>query len=545
MKAKLAAGEPVFQDALRAMLDNPHRVTLEMVPSAAKGKEIAEAESARLASVEATMDEADRAEAVELTRALKEKQETPDSPEALACIPSLAVSDLPKQSTTIPTAVSEEADATVLSHDLFTNEILYTEVLLDMRSIPERLLPLVPLFCRCLNGEMGTEKESFVDFNERIGSKTGGVSAYPMISNKKGSDAPVAYLVLRGKATSKRAGDMYSIMSDMLLSSKLDDKERFRQMVLETKSAGEAAVVGSGHSVAASLLGAMDSVAGRASEMTAGLEYLEYVRALEKRIDDEWDSISADLAEIRTCLLGRKGMLVNLTADSKTLEAQSSALSDFLSTLPDAGGALQEWAAPLEAANTALVVPTQVNYVGKGANLYSAGYELHGSAYVINKLLGTTWLWEKVRVVGGAYGGFCDFDSHSGMFNYLSYRDPNLLGTVGNYDGTAAFLRELELDSGALSKAIVGAMGDVDSYQLPDAKGYTAMLRHVLGVTDEERQQRREEILGTTAEDFKRFADVLQAVADNGTVVAVASEEAVAKANDERAGLFENVRKVL
>ena len=78
----------------------------------------------------------------------------------------------------------------------------------------------------------------------------------------------------------------------------------------------------------------------------------------------------------------------------------------------------------------------QVNYVGKAANLYEdAGYKLHGSAYVINKYLGTTWLWDRVRVSGGAYGGFSDFDSHSGMFTYLSYRDPNLLKTVDNYDG--------------------------------------------------------------------------------------------------------------
>ena len=103
-----------------------------------------------------------------------------------------------------------------------------------------------------------------------------------------------------------------------------------------------------------------------------------------------------------------------------------------------------------------------MNYVGKGANLYDAGYELNGSAYVINKLLGTTWLWDRVRVSGGAYGGFSDFDSHSGMFSYLSYRDPNLLKTVANYDGTVEFLKDIKLDKDELTKAIVGTMGDLD-----------------------------------------------------------------------------------
>lgn len=146
---------------------------------------------------------------------------------------------------------------------------------------------------------------------------------------------------------------------------------------------------------------------------------------------------------------------------------------------------------------------------------------------MIDKFLGTSWLWDRVRVVGGAYGGFCNLDTHSGMFSYLSYRDPNLLGTVDVYDGTPEFLRSLHLSNDELTKAIIGTIGDMDAYQLPDAKGYTAFLRHVLGVQDEERQVcwlvcvkascftadtslqiRREQILGTTIKDFHEFADV-------------------------------------
>lgn len=139
----------------------------------------------------------------------------------------------------------------------------------------------------------------------------------------------------------------------------------------------------------------------------------------------------------------------------------------------------------------------QVNYVGKAANICDSGYELHGSAYVISKYISNTWLWDRVRVSGGAYGGFCDFDTHSGkhallisiillflscnlpmcilsgVFSFLSYRDPNLLKTLDVYDGTGDFLRELEMDDDSLTKAIIGTIGDIDAYQLPDAKGYS------------------------------------------------------------------------
>ncbi|KAH8941187.1 hypothetical protein BDL97_14G024800 [Sphagnum fallax] len=181
---------------------------------------------------------------------------------------------------------------------------------------------------------------------------------------------------------------------------------------------------------------------------------------------------------------------------------------------------LVSWDQQLPLINEGLVIPTQVNYVGKAASLYNAGYELNGSAYVISKFIGNTWLSERVRVSGGAYGGFCDFDSHSGAFSFLSYRDPNLVKTLDNYDGTVEFLRNLQLDDDALTKAIIGTIGDVDSYQLPDAKGYTSV------------------------KDFHMFADVFETVREKGVIVAVASADDIAAASEERPGLLQ-VKKVL
>ena len=130
------------------------------------------------------------------------------------------------------------------------------------------------------------------------------------------------------------------------------------------------------------------------------------------------------------------------------------------------------------------------------------------------------------------------------MFTYLSYRDPNLLGTVNVYDETPNFLRKLELSKDELEKAIIGTIGDIDSYQLPDAKGYTSMVRYMLGTSDEERQMRRDQILGTTEADFHRFADALDSVKEGGNVVAVCSADAAAKAN-AKAGDFLHVSNIL
>lgn len=383
--------------------------------------------------------------------------------------------------------------------------MLYADALFDLQAVPTRLLPLVSLFCRSLTN-MGTDKLSFVQLQQRIGATVGGFGVGAFTSDVRGSAEAAAYIKVTGKVMGGRAGELFDLMRDVLLTARLDDQARFKQLVLESKAGMESRVVGSGHGTASTRLGSQMTAAGWADEQMGGLSYLFYLRELAKRVESDWPSVQADLEAIRAALLGRSGAILNFTADEATLTRAEKHAEAFLSALPAKGATRVPWSTLAPRKNELITVPTQVNYVGKAGNLYQSGYKLHGSSYVINKLLGTGYLWDRVRVSGGAYGGFSDFDSHSGIFTFLSYRDPNLLKTVDNYDGAAQHLRELaaELDQDELTKGIIGTIGDIDAYQLPDAKGSTALMRHILKVTDAERQQRRDEILGTTAKDFKQ-----------------------------------------
>jgi hypothetical protein len=144
--------------------------------------------------------------------------------------------------------------------------------------------------------------------------------------------------------------------------------------------------------------------------------------------------------------------------------------------------------------------------------------------------LRTGYLWDQVRVQGGAYGAFCSLDANTGMFSFGSYRDPNLAGTLRVYDQAAAFLRECPLPAEELTKSIIGSIGSMDAYRLPDAKGYASMVRHLTGLTDPLRQQFRDELLGATPAQVRAFADALDAVRDHGSVVVVGSRAAIEQA---------------
>lgn len=549
LKSRISSSEDVFRPLMRRMfLENTHRVTVELKPDQKLGEIEANEEKMKLSAKKASLSSEEIEHVVAETAALKLLQETPDSPEALKCIPALALSDIPKTAKEIPSDVGSIGSTELLTHDLFTNDIIYAEHLLDMKTIPEDLLPLVPLWTRAL-GRMGTSKRNFIEFDQIINAQTGGISVSPFVSPIRGDpNAISAYMVFRGKATSDKAGIMHDLMTEMLFDSKLDDQKIFKQLVLETRSGMESRVQGAGHSIAASRLEAQDSVAGWVNEQMGGLDQLEYLRKLAKRVDEDWDSVVADLETIRKCVSSRNNSITNLTGDSKTLDLSLSSAEKFLGSLNQSAPAssANAWKTINPAINELLTVPTTVNYVGKAANLYKSGYELNGSSYVINKLLGTTWLWDRVRVSGGAYGGFSDFDSHSGMFTYLSYRDPNLLKTLDNYDGTVEFLRNLHVDEDELTKSIIGTIGEIDSYQLPDAKGYTSLMRHLLKITPEERQERREQILGTTNKSFNDFAGALEAVrAPSAKVSAVCSAEAAEKAKSERPDLDFQIKRVI
>jgi hypothetical protein len=544
IKRRIASGERYFETLIQKyFLDNLHRTTLVLQPEPGKNQRDEQAEKERLASVRQSMSPDEILKIAEEAQRLKELQETPDSPEALSAIPRLTLNDLDRQNKLIPLVVSELEGCPILYHDLFTNGIVYLDLGFDLSVVPQELLPYVPLFGRALL-EMGTEKEDFVRFLQRIGRYTGGIHSSSFASMVRNSSQSTTWLMLRGKATLEQAPEMLAILRDALLSARLDNPERFRQMVLEEKADKEAALVPAGHRVVNLRLRSFFNPADWLDEQMYGISSLFFVRELASAIEKDWRGVLEKLERLRGILLTRTAALCNVTLDSTGWVTFQPQLADFLRQLPTVQSPRQVWGQATGARSEGLQIPAQVNYVGKGADLYRLGYEPDGSADVILNHLRTTWLWEKIRVQGGAYGAFCAFNHRSGVFTYLSYRDPNLLETLANFDAAAGFLRKLDLSQDELTKSIIGAIGDMDAYQLPDAKGYSSMARYLAGDSDESRQLWREQILATTAEDFHRFGEVLEALNEQGRVVVLGPPEAIAQAN-ARNGEWLEIKKIL
>ena len=531
LKARLDAGEPVLQRLITEhMVDNPHRVTVVLAPDAALAERRDAEERGELAAVLEGMDEAARAEVRERAEALRIIQEAPDDPADVAKIPQLALADLPRDERPIPTRTGE---VQALVHPLPTQGVVYVDAGFDLRAVPTELLHLVPLFGRALF-ETGTSREDFAELSMRIARKTGGMSHETYTSRRIASGAPIERMFLRGKAMAEHAGEMLDILRDVLLDANIGDGERFKLILSEEKARLEQHLIPAGHMQVLSRLRARSGPSDWAAECMGGIEALTALRALSKRVDEDWTGVRDDLERLRSLIVTRDSLVLNLTADPERCAGVEKLFPALADALPAGAAPAADRTPGALPAVEALTLPAQVNFVGKTIDLSSAGYAYHGAHSAAVKHARMGYLWERVRVRGGAYGAFCFLDRFAGTLSLVSYRDPAVTGTLDAFDGLAPYLAGLDLSPAELDKSIIGAAGDSDPYLLPDAQGHTALLRHLTGDTDEERAIRRAELLGAGIDDLRTLGQSMAPLMAGGDVVVLGSAEAAKELGEGR-----------
>jgi Zn-dependent M16 (insulinase) family peptidase len=315
IKSQVRQNEPIFETLIqRYFLENNHRSTVIMKPDPELVQKREDKEKKRLAAVRAAMSKKELQELITANKKLKQYQETPDTPEALAAIPTLNISHLDKKNRLIPSAASTYRGVRLLHHDLFTNGVVYFNLGFNLHTLPQHYLPYARLFARALLA-MGTEAEDYVSLTRRINRLTGGIRPGFFNSSIKGSKESASWQFLQGKAMAARVDDFLGILRDILLHTRLDNKERFRQIVMGEKGREERKLVPLGHQVVNSRLSSHFSEAGQAGELMSGVSYLLFLRKLAQKMDTQWPEVLTILEEIRRILINRNAMFLDVTLD--------------------------------------------------------------------------------------------------------------------------------------------------------------------------------------------------------------------------------------
>jgi Zn-dependent M16 (insulinase) family peptidase len=395
--------------------------------------------------------------------------------------------------------------------------------------------------------EVGTSKLDETAFSRHMHANTGGVSVSTLNSLKHTSDGKVGdpndgiyRLIVRGKSTAEKAPVLFDVMLAALTDAKLDNKKRAIEILRSTKAGMESSFSTSGNGYAQRRIFARRSIAGYIDEVTGGISYFDTVKSMLVTAEKDWPSLLQRLEKVRMYILDKESTIINLSADAETLKKVDSAVDTFVSKLPkanrpkDTGATIASHGKDpmrLKSENEGFIVPTQVNFVATGGALFSQGEQVSGAFEVVVRSLSHGYLWDTVRVMGGAYGGSCSLSMVSGTFVCSSYRDPNLAQTLTAFENIAEHLETHPPNMTDMQPAIIGAIGDLDQPLGPDRKGYVSMMRFLSGETLAARQQKRDEIFSTSPADFAAFAKKLRVSVKNWRVSVFGSEAAFSKAN--------------
>lgn len=524
---KQAVQEGYFEQLLRDyLLDNPYEAVVTVSPVKNLTAQEDEQLTKQLAAYKASLSELELEALIRATKDLEEYQDTPSAPEVLAKIPLLKREDIDKEALSIRLTEKTEDGIKVLHHNFFTSGIGYLKVLFDTSTLPQQDLCYAGLLKSVL-GSVDTEQYSYSDLTSEIHLNSGGVdlsvASYVDVSDPEQFTGVFAAGV---RVMYDRLDFGFSILSEILLKSKLDDEKRLAEVINETKSKAKMRMESSGHSVAVTRATSYFSATAYYNELTAGTAYYHFLEKLAKNFDHEKTVIIGKMKEVCAKLFTSANLMVSYTADDTGYQYLPAALKKLTGELPQGDGRRFPFTHPVENRNEGFKTASQVNYVARCGNFRSAGFEYTGALKILQVIMSYDYLWQNIRVKGGAYGCMSGF-GRSGEGYLVSYRDPNLKETNDIYEGITGYLEAFNVDDRDMTKYVIGAISNLDTPLSPSLRGARGLSAYLSGVTAKMLQKERDEILSATAEDIRALSEIVGAVLDTGSFCVVGNAEKI------------------
>lgn len=524
LKKKIKKGR-YFESLIKDLfLDNKNYIIATCKPDASMGKELEDAERMELQVFEKTLSAKDRENIQKKNEVLLKRQMTPDSEEALATIPRVSIDDLSRTVERIPNEEVMHDGIKFLYHDLPSQKITYLHLSFDCGAVEIDDFMWLSLFNSLLT-KCGTKDISYDEFAQDISIETGGISSTLNIYSSYIAPENVGCsLSVQGKAMFDKTDQFCDLISKILYEVDFSDLSRIKNIVDSMISRLNNTLQNNGDRVARNIISASLSATGSLTNKINSLEYLDFLKAVRAELNKSADKLYEKFELMKEKVFTKENLIINLACDKEDFEVIKQKTAKVVASLKN--GKKQEFKniklTPKE--NIGLSSSGSVQYVAKGINFKDLGYENHGCFDLLNQLLSTGYLWEKVRVQGGAYGCYLSFDKVSGALVLTSYRDPNLVETIEVFDQIADFLENLEITKDEFEKLIIGTIGRLDGPMTTSQKSKLALNRYLAGVDYDDLDKRREELLNTKLEDLKVFAKYFRALAKDGSICVHGSE---------------------
>lgn len=540
-KLRKAVDTDYFEKLIQEyLLDNTHGSYVTVKPKRGLGNEREEALAKELSDYKASLSDEEIKKLIEDTEHLKKYQEEPSSDEDLRKLPMLTRADMKKNAMPFSNIEDELLDVKVVRHDIESNGIDYISFLFDAGDFAQSELGYLGFFTNAL-GLVNTEKYSYTDLANATNIYTGGIStgtaSHPDIKDRNNF---VFKFEVKLKVLEKNLDKALELMQQMLLASDFSDTKRLGEIVAQIKARLQANLSSSGHLVAA--MRSMSSFSRYAlyQDELKGVAFYRSICRIEKELSESPKSVSDKLAAIAKKLFARNRMLISFTGNNEAYGNAKPSLEKVIAGFDKMSAVGNQAEVHFNTAKEAFIDASQIQYVAKTGDFICEGYEYTGALRLLRIILSYDYLWINVRVKGGAYGCMNTF-LRSGESYFVSYRDPNLSDTLDVYDRIPEYIKSFSPDERDMTKYIIGTFSALDTPMNPEAKGSRSLSAYLEGITYEQIQKERNEILNAQPEDIRRLADLVEAVLKKDSICVIGNENMI----KESAGLFENVEKLI
>ncbi len=514
------------------ILNNNHKTILTLVPEKGLTEKREKALATKLAAYKESLSDEELQVLVDDTNKLLLYQSEPSSKEDLEKLPMLKLEDIDKKTPQqIKYEVRQIANTDVVYTNLFTNKIAYITATFDTTNVPDELIPYISLLTKVL-GYVDTEKSSYIQLNNAINLHTGGMDIYTSVYRDAMQAESYTVRVEAGiKVFYDKLDKAFDIMAETLLTSKVDDKKRLKEIIDEIKAGHSTKAGSSGHSLAIGRATSYFSEGSLVADMISGVEFMWFIEELAEKFEEKADEIVANLKETMRLVFNVKNLVLSYTADEEAFELMKKPFGGFVAQLITDECKKVERNLKPQKKNEGLKTSAQIQYVARTGNFKKEGYEYTGILKVLENIMDYGYLWENIRVKGGAYGCMSAY-THGGNVYFCSYRDPNLEKTNDIYNGIPEYLRNFNESDRDILKYIIGTISNLDRPKTAKSKGDAALRFYMTNYTMDMVQKERDEVLSLSNEKVRKIADIIEAVLAQNNICVVGNESKIEECKD-------------
>lgn len=520
-----------FEDLLRELvLENDHMALVELVPvDAAEGSEGAEA--IELAAKRDAMTDSELADVVDRTAALRAAQEAEDTPEDKATLPRLRVSDIGEARPEPPLVVDTTAPIVCLRHDIPTNRLAYAMQYFDLSCVAFEDLPYVTLLCRLLK-QLPTREHSAEELDNLLAGKLGFLSFTTEVMTQPDVDGVRPYLLVSAGALSEKIDALASLPREVWSSTLLldADADRVRDVLTQIRIGLEQGFINNGHSAALGRAMSYSSPSAVVREQLSGVDFYLFLRDLLDHFDERLDDLRAKLTELAERIFVVDGCLASFTGSDEDFDAYWDAAGNLgLGSGDGAGRDALVVPAPRDR-HEAFVIPSDICFAARACDPRRLGLDVTGAWAVAANALSYDYLWNEIRVKGGAYG--CGFRAAGERQTaFYTYRDPAIDPSIERVARAGEWLGCFEPDEAAFEGFIVSCVSGMDAPVKPYALTKRRNTTYLAGLDPHAREERRAQMLAATPGELRSLGtDVTRIAAESPTCV-FGGRDVIAKSN--------------